>query len=574
MRTSKLLLATLREAPGDAEILSHQLMLRAGLIRKLGAGLYTWLPLGLRILKKIEAIIREEMQAIDCQEIFMPAVQPAELWQETGRWEQFGPLMLKMKDRHEREYCFGPTHEEVVTDLARKELRSYKQLPLSVFQIQTKFRDEIRPRFGLMRAREFLMKDAYSFHLDQNCLQKTYDAMYQAYSNICTRLGLKFRAVLADTGAIGGSHSHEFHVLADTGEDLIAYTEDGSYAANVELARAYVPEAERPKPQEAMRIVDVPNITDSVEQAHYLGLEARQMLKTFLLKSETGGVIAVIVGAESQMNWLKVEKLPQVLKPYTLLSDEELASYTQAKPGYMGPIGLLRPLEAIYADLTLRSLTDFVCGLNQNDQLAQGVNWGRDLPEPEFRDLRQVARGDLSPITHAPFEFARGIEVGHVFQLGLKYSQAMQAEVLNDQGKRTPLWMGCYGFGVSRVMAAAIEQNQDTKGILWPAAMAPFKLAIVPLQANKNPEVLQWAEKIYAKYTRMGIECLLEDRDERPGVVFADLDLIGIPHRIVLSDKTLKNNQAEYKSRTATEPELLALEALDAFLEKILELKS
>lgn len=571
MKTSQLLLATLREAPGDAEIQSHQLMLRAGLIRKLSAGLYTWLPLGLRVLKKVEAIVHSEMQTIGCQEILMPSVQPAELWQETGRWEQMGPLMLKMQDRHQRSYCFGPTHEEVVSDLARQVLHSYKQLPCSVYQIQTKFRDEIRPRFGVMRAREFLMKDAYSFHLNPECLQQTYQLMYEAYVRICTRLGLQFRAVFADTGSIGGHHSHEFHVLADSGEDLLAYTEDGSYAANVEMAAAHVEPQTRPLPQQSMRLISVPGIVDSIQQADHLKIPTSQLLKTFLFKSERGGVIALMIGADSSLNPVKIEKLPGLSKPCVLLNETELQLYSKSTPGFLGPIGLKQPLETIYADLTTQHLSDFYCGSNQTDQLLQGVNWGMDLPEPIFTDIRKVQEGDLDPISKQPLKLTKGIEVGHVFQLGKKYSEAMQVQVLDAAGKTSTVWMGCYGFGVSRVIAATIEQNHDARGIIWSdAAIAPFSLVIVPIQGFQDPAVLKMAQKIHQDCIGWGIDCLIEDRNERPGVVFADMDLIGIPHRLVVSPKGLQQGQIEYKNRTAADVEWIPLAELKSFIFNIL----
>lgn len=569
MRTTHLLLATLKESPNDAELTSHKLMLRAGLIRKLASGLYTWLPLGLRVLRKIEQIIREEMNRIGTQEILMPAIQPAELWIETERWEQFGPQLLKMKDRHEREFCFGPTHEEVVTDLVRKELKSYKQLPLKLYQIQIKFRDEIRPRFGVMRAREFIMKDAYSFHLNKESLQETYDEMFNAYSRIFTRLGLKFRAVLADTGSIGGSQSHEFHVLAESGEDLIAYSTESDYAANIELATTLVSTSKREDAKADIVLVKTPNIKTIEGQAAHLGLKSAQILKTLLVKGATKEhpVIALLLRGDHELNPVKAEKLPLVAKPLTMASLEEVKAIAHCSPGFVGPKGLNIPLIADYA---VAQMANFVCGANVDDTHFANFNWERDLKEPSLADLRLVQLGDLSPDGKGHLALTRGIEVGHIFQLGTKYSEAMQATVLDEAGQQKVLSMGCYGIGVSRIVAAAIEQNHDEHGIIWPKGMAPFQVVLIPINFHRSEVVRKATEKLYQTLLEANIEVLLDDRDERPGVMFMDAELIGIPHRFVIGEKSLAAGNIEYKERTASTPTTVPQEDIRAFIEKIL----
>jgi prolyl-tRNA synthetase len=547
MRTSRFLLATVKETPADAELISHQLMLRAGMIRKLAAGLYTWLPLGLRVLRKVEKVVREEMNKIGAQELLMPAVQPAELWQETGRWTEFGPQLLCMKDRHERDYCFGPTHEEVITDLMRYELKSYKQLPASFYQIQTKFRDEIRPRFGVMRAREFLMKDAYSFHLDKASLQNTYEDMYGAYSAIFTRLGLAFRAVLADTGAIGGSQSHEFHVLADSGEDAIAYCPESGYAANVELAASLTPSHKHAAPIQAKTIKETPNIRSVPDQAAFMGLSPKQIVKTLIVKGKDIPAVALLLRGDHELNPLKAEKSPLVASPLTLVEEKMIQDLCHCQPGFVGPIGLSIP---IIADHHVMEMSDFSCGANQNDKHFVGVNFERDLPLPtHVMDLKKVEAGDLSPDGKGKLQICRGIEVGHIFQLGQKYSTAMKATVLNEQGRQQIMEMGCYGIGVSRIVAAAIEQHHDEKGIMWPDIMAPFHISLIPMNMEKSARVKEAAEKLYAELTEQGFEVLFDDRNERPGVMFADCELIGIPHRLVVSDKGLDAGTIEYKNR-------------------------
>lgn len=551
MRTRQLLLATLKETPADAELISHQLMLRAGMIRKLAAGLYTWLPLGLRVLQRVATIVREEMEAIGAQEILMPAVQPAELWHETGRWDQFGPQLLKIRDRHQRDYCFGPTHEEVITDLMRNELRSYKQLPCCLYQIQTKFRDEIRPRFGVMRAREFIMKDAYSFDLDKASLEKTYEKMYQAYSKIFTRLGLKFRAVLADTGAIGGSGSHEFHVLADSGEDAIAFCPQSDYAANVELAGDFITEPHRETPKGAITLAQTPNIRSVPEQAAHMGLREQDILKTLLVKGQDTPVIALLLRGDDELNPLKAEKLPEVFSPFTLVDEETLSATAGCQPGFVGPKDLNIP---IIADHRVLSMANFSCGANQNDQHFIHVNWERDLPLPtRVEDLRKVKAGDTSPDNQGKLEICRGIEVGHIFQLGNKYSTAMKATVLNEQGRQSIVEMGCYGIGVSRIVAAAIEQNNDKNGIIWPDNIAPFHISLIPMQYAKSARVKEVADQLHDSLEQAGFTVLLDDRDERPGVMFSESELIGIPHRFVIGDRGLETGTLEYKNRRTGE---------------------
>jgi prolyl-tRNA synthetase len=555
MRTSQYLLTTQKETPADAEITSHKLMLRAGMIQKLSAGIYTWLPLGLRVLKKVENIVREEMNRINALEILMPAVQPAELWQETHRWEQFGNELLKIQDRHQRQFCFGPTHEEVVTDLVRRDIRSYKQLPLTVYQIQTKFRDEIRPRFGVMRAREFTMKDAYSFHIDSASLETTYNIMYQAYSTILTRLGLTFRAVLADTGSIGGNFSHEFHALAESGEDLLAFSDIGPYAANVERAEGFFRE-NRPAPNLPMTMIETPGHYTIEAVSQFLNIPPQQSVKTLLVEGADDDYIALVLRGDHELNPVKIGKLKEIAQPMRLISPDTIEAKIGCKPGSIGPVGLKCK---IIVDRDAANLADFVCGSNKDDHHLQGVNWERDLPLPEIADLRQVVAGEMSPDGIGKLQFARGIELGHIFQLGNKYSVAMSATVLNDQGKATALMMGCYGIGVSRIVAAAIEQSHDERGIIWPFAMAPFHIAIVPVNAAKSLQVQEVCLKIYQELTQAGWDVLFDDRDERPGVMFADMDLIGIPHRLVISEKGLQAGMIEYKGRTDAAPRLIPL---------------
>jgi len=545
MRLSQFFLSTSKEAPAEAELVSHKLMLRAGMIRRLGSGLYTWMPLGLRVLRKVEAIVREEMNQSGAVELFMPAVQPAELWQESGRWAVFGPQMLKIKDRHERDFCFGPTHEEVITDIARKEIRSYRQLPVNFYQIQTKFRDEIRPRFGVMRAREFLMKDAYSFHANFEDLQREYRVMYDTYTRIFTRLGLKFRAVAADTGAIGGSGSHEFHVLADSGEDALAYCPNSDYAANVELAEALPPAAARPAPGSAMEKVYTPGQHSIEEVSAFLKIDPGRMVKTLIVEGNDGPV-ALLLRGDHQLNEVKAAKLEQLPDEVRFAPDAVVREITGAAPGSVGPVGLDIP---VLADRALMNISDFVCGANDTGFHYTGVNFGRDLPEPLFVDIRNVVAGDPSPDGKGTLELCRGIEVGHVFQLRTKYSEALSATFLDEQGKAQVMEMGCYGIGVSRVVAAAIEQNHDERGIIWPESMAPFAVVITPIGYHKSELVRQAADGLYRELTASGVEVLLDDRDERPGVMFADAELVGIPHRVTLGERGLRDGMAEYLPR-------------------------
>jgi prolyl-tRNA synthetase len=566
MRTSQILLSTLRENPADAEVVSHQLMVRAGMIRKLAAGLYTWLPMGLRVLRKVEAIVREEMNRAGAQEVLMPAVQPAELWQESGRWNEMGDEMLRLKDRHDRDFCFGPTHEEVITDLIRNELRSYKQLPANFYQIQTKFRDERRPRFGVMRAREFLMKDAYSFHIDEASLQETYEAMHAAYTRIFTRLGLDFRAVLADTGAIGGSGSQEFHVLADSGEDDIAFSTESDYAANVELAEAVAPVGARPAATAAMSTVDTPAQHTIEEVSAFLKIEPRQIAKTLLvLGAEQGSVIALVLRGDHELNEIKAEKLAQVASPLTFATPEQVKAAAGCEPGSVGPVGLNIP---VIVDRSAAHLADFVCGANQNGKHLTGVNWGRDLPEGVVVDIRNVVEGDPSPDGKGTLQIKRGIEVGHIFQLGRKYSEAMKAQVQAEDGKSVVMTMGCYGIGVSRVVAAAIEQNHDDQGIIWPAALAPFQVALIPMNMHKSQRLRDEAEKLYEALVAAGIDVIFDDRKERPGVMFSDMELIGIPHRVVFSEKGLDKGELEYKGRRDSENQFIPLDQIVSFLKE------
>ncbi len=563
MRASQLLLATVKETPADAEVISHKLMLRAGMIRKLAAGLYTWLPLGLRVLRKVEAIVREEMNRAGAQEVLMPAVQPAELWQESGRWELYGPELLRLQDRHQREFCYGPTHEEVITDLIRREIRSYKQLPANFYQIQTKFRDEIRPRFGVMRAREFLMKDAYSFHLDTDSLQATYDIMHATYTRIFTRLGLAFRAVRADTGAIGGSYSHEFHVLADSGEDAIAFSSASDYAANVEMAEALAPTAPRATANAQMTAVDTPGRHSIEEVSKFLHIAAKSCVKTLLVDSADGGVIALVLRGDHELNKVKAEKLPNVAVPITFAEAAQVKTVAGCEPGSLGPVGLGIPT---YVDRAAAQLADFVCGANQDGKHLTGVNWGRDLPEPQVQDIRNVVEGDPSPDGQGVLSIKRGIEVGHIFQLGNKYSTAMNVTCLNESGESVVLTMGCYGIGVSRVVAAAIEQNHDENGIICPDAIAPFHIALVPIAMHKSQRLQEAAAGLYDDLVAAGFDVLFDDRKERAGVMFADSDLIGIPHRLVVGERGLDAGQIEYKARRDADSQMVPLDDLIGFL--------
>ncbi len=559
MRVSQFFISTLKEAPAEAELASHKLMMRAGYIKKLASGLYTWMPLGLRVLRKVESIVREEMDRSGGIEMLMPAIQPAELWQESGRWQVFGPQMLKIKDRHDNLFCFGPTHEEVITDIARREIRSYRQLPVNFYQIQTKFRDEVRPRFGVMRAREFLMKDAYSFHADMASLEQTYRLMYDTYSRIFTRLGLKFRAVAADTGAIGGSGSHEFHVLADAGEDALAYCPASDYAANVELAEAVAPSKPRTAPSETMKKVETPGKTKCEDVADFLKVSLQKILKTVVLATEYEGNNFItnqremgvrhhifLLRGDHQLNEVKVEK---IIGKFRFATDAEIESIFRCRPGYIGPINQRH--HAIYADRSVTNMSDFVCGANENGFHYNGVNIERDfqISDGDFCDIRNVIEGDPSPDGKGTLEICRGIEVGHIFQLRTKYAEALKATYLDALGKTQLIEMGCYGIGVSRIVAAAIEQNFDQRGIMLPAAIAPFQLVIVPIGMGKNEAVRDAAEKLYCELREDGFDVLLDDRDQRAGVMFADMELIGIPHRIVIGERGLNDGMLEYQGR-------------------------
>ncbi len=564
MRTSQFPLNTVKETPADAEIASHKLMIRAGLIRKLAAGLYTWLPLGLRVLRKVEQITREEMERAGALEVLMPALQPAELWQETGRWEQYGPELARLKDRHDRDFCLGPTHEEIITDLARNELRSYKQLPITYYQIQTKYRDEIRPRFGVMRSREFVMKDAYSFHLDDDSLQETYEVMYQAYSNIFTRLGLKFRAVLADTGSIGGALSHEFHVLAESGEDAIVFSTASDYAANVEKAEAITTENKRSEPVAELTLVDTPNQHSIAEVSEFFDVPASQCLKTLIVKGADDNLIGLLLRGDHELNTIKAEKLEAVASPLEFAGDDEILQACGCKPGSIGPLGLDIPL---IADRSAVVLSDFVCGANQTGKHYHGVNWVRDLPLPlQVEDIRTVEEGDPSPDGRGTLTIARGIEVGHIFQLGTKYSAAMQASVINEAGKNETMIMGCYGIGISRIVAASIEQNHDERGIIWPENLAPFTVALCPMNMYKSDRLKQAAEALYKEMQDAGFNVLYDDRKVRAGFMFADMELIGIPHRVVIGDRGLDDCYVEYRARTDTENREIPRNEIIAFL--------
>jgi prolyl-tRNA synthetase len=550
MRLSQYPISTLKEVPGDAEVVSHQLMLRAGLIRRLAAGLYVWLPMGLRILKKVEQIVREEMNRAGALEMCMPTLQPAELWIESGRWTKYGPELLRFKDRHEREFLYGPTHEEVITDIARRELRSYKQLPVNFYQIQSKFRDEIRPRFGVMRAREFLMKDAYSFDMDEAGLAESYRRMYEAYSRIFTRMGLKFRAVQADGGSIGGDTSQEFHVLADSGEDAIVFSDGDDYAANLETAATLAPAAPRAPASQPLSKVATPNARTIAEVSALLGVTPGQCVKTLLVDGADGGVVALVIRGDHELNAVKSQKLDGVANPLRMAGVERIRAAAGAEPGFIGPVGFPG---RIYVDHAAAHLADFVCGANEKDMHYRGVNWGRDLPDHRSVDIRNVQAGDPSPTGRGTLQIARGIEVGHIFQLGQLYSAAMNASVLDEQGKAVTMFMGCYGIGVTRVVAAAIEQNHDANGILWPAAIAPFQVVLVPINYQKSAKVQETADALYRDFNAAGIDVLLDDRDARPGVKFADSELLGIPHRIVIGERSLAAGNLEYRNRRETE---------------------
>ena len=564
MRVSRFPLSTLKETPADAEIVSHKLMLRAGMIRRLAAGLYIWKPLGLKVLRNVERIVREEMDRSGAVELLMPVVQPAELWQESGRWEKYGPELLRFHDRHEREFCLGPTHEEVITDYARKEIRSYKQLPVNYYQIQTKFRDEIRPRFGVMRSREFIMKDAYSFHIDKDSLAETYQLMYDTYSSIFSRMGLDFRAVAADTGSIGGNASHEFHVLAESGEDAIAFSDESDYAANIELAPTQ-PVAPAAAPTAEMAEVATPG-AESIEQvSEFLKTPAERIVKTLIVRGsdEQTPLVALLLRGDHELNAIKAEKLPGVQSPLEFASDAEIEKATGCKTGSLGPVGLDMP---VFADFAVLGMSDFVCGANREGFHLTGVNFGRDLPAPEAVDIRNIVNGEPSPDGKGTIKIVRGIEVGHIFQLGTTYSEAMDVKVLDENGKAVTLEMGCYGIGITRIVAAAIEQNHDDSGIIWPEAIAPFTVALAPINLHKSQRLRDAVEKLYRDMLDAGIDVLLDDRKIRPGVMFADLELIGIPHRVVFSERGLDEGLVEYKSRRGGEVEKIPVEEIVGFL--------
>ncbi|HDR1020990.1 TPA: proline--tRNA ligase [Pasteurella multocida] len=561
MRTSQYLFSTLKETPAEASIVSHQLMLRAGMIRPLASGLYTWLPTGLRVLHKVENIIREEMDKSGALEVKMAVTQPAELWQESGRWEEYGPELLRFKDRGERDFVIGPTNEEVITDLVRRELSSYKQLPLNLYHIQTKFRDEVRPRFGVMRSREFVMKDAYSFHTSHECLQSTYDVMYQTYSNIFNRLGLDFRAVQADTGSIGGSASHEFQVLAQSGEDDVVFSTESDFAANIELAEA-VALGERGAATEELRLVDTPNAKTIAELVEQFNQPIEKTVKTLVVHAteESGHkLVALLVRGDHELNEIKAEKVDIVASPLQFATDEEIRAVVGAGTGSLGPINLPMP---VIADRTVANMDNFSAGANQDGKHYFGINWERDLPVPQIADLRNVVEGDPSPDGKGVLQIKRGIEVGHIFQLGTKYSAAMNATVQGEDGRPQTMIMGCYGIGVTRVIAAAIEQHHDERGIIWPENIAPFKVAIVPMNMHKSESVQQFAEELYCTLTAQGVEVIFDDRKERPGVMFADMELIGVPHMIVIGEKNLEKGEIEYKNRRSGEKEMIAKDLL------------
>ena len=549
MRFSDFALTTLKEVPAEAEIVSHKLMLRAGLIRRLASGLFTWMPLGLRVLRKVEAVVREEMDRAGALELLMPAVQPAELWEESGRWDQYGPLLLRMHDRQDREFCFGPTHEEVITDIARRELRSYKQLPVNYYQIQTKFRDEIRPRFGVMRSREFIMKDAYSFDIDEDGLQKSYDRMHAAYTAIFERLGLKFRVVDADSGEIGGSRSQEFHVLADSGEDAIAYCDQDNYASNIETAATFRSTDERPAPTQELEKFPTPGVKTISQLCEMIGTTPEQTIKTLIVDG-TDGPVALVLRGDHELNAVKAQKLDGVATPLTMADNAAIRKAAGADPGSLGPVDMQLP---VYFDHGVANLADFFCGANEDGFHYKGVNFGRDLPDPETVDLRNVVAGDPTPGGTGTLSIARGIEVGHIFQLGTKYSEAMKATVQAPDATNQVMQMGCYGIGVTRIVGAAIEQNHDDSGIIWPGPRAPFDVVLVPINMHRSDDVREAAEALYTELTAAGLEVLLDDRDARPGVKFADAELIGIPHRVVIGDRGLAKGELEYRHRRDTE---------------------
>lgn len=568
MRVSKYLLSTQKETPANAEVISHQLMLRAGMIRRNASGLYSYLPTGLRVLRKVEAIVREEMNKAGAIEILMPMVQPADLWVETGRWDKFGPELLRFKDRHSRDFVLGPTHEEVITDLIRKEVSSYKQLPLNLYQIQTKFRDEVRPRFGVMRSREFLMKDAYSFHLDVDTMNETYEAMYQAYSNILSRMGLAFRPVLADTGSIGGSMSHEFHVLAQSGEDLIAYSTGSDYAANIEKAESPMPTETRGAATEALRLVDTPNAKTIAELVEQFGLDITKTVKTLIVKgaTEAAPLVALIIRGDHELNEIKADKLDLVASPLEFAPEALIRDAIGAGPGSLGPVGLNMP---IIIDHSVSVMSDFAAGANVDDKHYFGINWERDLPLAQAADIRNVVEGEPTPDGLGTYAMARGIEVGHIFQLGTNYSKSMNATVLDENGKSQVLLMGCYGVGVSRIVAAAIEQNFDDRGIVWPEAIAPFSVGILPMNMHKSHRVTDIAEQLYKDLSAAGIDVLLDDRKERPGVMFADMELIGIPHTVVIGDRNIDAGVFEYKNRRTGEKQDVPFDQIVDFLKNL-----
>jgi prolyl-tRNA synthetase len=563
MRLSQYPINTVKETPAEAEVISHQLMLRAGLIRRLAAGLYSWLPMGLRTLRKVERIVREEMNRAGALELVMPVIQPAELWQESGRWREYGPELLRIKDRHQRDFVAGPTHEEVITDIARRELKSYRQLPVNFYQIQTKFRDEVRPRFGVMRAREFIMKDAYSFHADEASLQQGYRSMYDAYTRIFTRTGLKFRAVRADSGAIGGDVSQEFHVLAQSGEDAIVFSDGDEYAANLEAASALPPTEPRPAPKEGLEKVATPGARTIEDLSRFLKIEPARCLKTLIVEGTDNNVVALVVRGDHELNAIKAQKLPGVVSPLKMASPESVRKATGSEPGYIGVIGLNCK---VYADHAALALADFVTGANEKDMHYTGTNWDRDVPSATAADIRNVVEGDASPSGKGQLKIVRGIEVGHIFQLGQKYSIPMKANVLDEASRDVTLYMGCYGIGVTRIVAAAIEQNHDDKGIIWPEPIAPFTVVLVPLNQHKSPRVREVADRLYAELMDAGIEVLYDDRDARPGVKFADAELLGIPHRVVVGERGLEAGKLEYRGRRDAESTEFAADNAIAFL--------
>jgi prolyl-tRNA synthetase len=571
MRTSQYLLSTQKETPADAEVISHQLMLRAGMVRKLASGLYTWLPTGLRVLNKVANIVREEMNKAGSIEVLMPVVQPADLWQESGRWDEYGSELLRIKDRHSRDFVLGPTHEEVITALVKNEVSSYKQLPLNLYQVQTKFRDEVRPRFGIMRGREFTMKDAYSFHLDQSCLESTYQNMFKAYCNIFERMGLDFRPVIADTGSIGGTASHEFHVLAESGEDDIAFSDGSDYAANTEMATALPPQGEIPQGTQSLEKVATPEQKTIEQVSAFLGLAPEQTVKTLIVlgeadEQENQGLVALVIRGNDSLNEIKAEKLPGVHAPLTMASEQQIQTQLNCEMGSIGPVGLTIP---VFVDAYAAHLADFACGANDTGFHYTGANWSENVEKFEVTDLRTVVSGDLAPDGSGKLEIKRGIEVGHIFQLGEKYSQAMNCGVLDENGKHKILTMGCYGIGVSRIVAAAIEQNHDKYGINWPDAIAPFKIALIPMNMHKSHRIQEVAEALYAQLTAQGIDVLFDDRKERPGVMFNDMELVGVPHTIVIGERNLDNQQVEYKNRRSGEKTLIDIEQLPEFASQL-----